>query len=120
MVTGECAFPQGVSAGHFVAPTDRRPELPRSLDAFLERALAEDPAARFSSAEGMREALLLAVAPTAPAGAQAVADVVDACLPPTVGRRSSEVPVLTDDRVAQDAEGEPSPPADDLPPTVLG
>jgi serine/threonine-protein kinase len=41
---------------------DSRPELPAAVDAFFERALARDPAARFGSARELAEAFRAAVA----------------------------------------------------------
>lgn len=42
-----------IDGGTFKRPTELRPELPRSLDAWFERALAHDPAARFATAREM-------------------------------------------------------------------
>lgn len=66
--------PVAVAVQHRQAPVpsirDRRPDVPQDLAAALERALAKDPAARFSSAGGMDAAIAatgLAEAPDRPA-----------------------------------------------------
>lgn len=42
-----------IDGGTFKRPTELRPELPRSLDGWFEKALAHDPAVRFASAGEM-------------------------------------------------------------------
>ncbi len=120
MVTGVCAFPEGVTASVFVPPSKRRPEVPPSLDAFLERALAEEVASRFATAEAMEEAFLLAIAPIAPAEASAVAGLVEAYAPSAQAASSSDPTVLVDDRPRTVTERLDASPPDDLPPTVRG
>ncbi|MCL2778423.1 MAG: serine/threonine protein kinase [Polyangiaceae bacterium] len=46
-----------IDAGRFDRPTELRPELPRAIDAWFNRALAHDPAARFANAGAMARAL---------------------------------------------------------------
>ena len=98
MVTGEVAFPEGAAASPFVPPTDRRPELPSGLDTFLERALAREPASRFATAEAMGEAFLRSIAPIVPGSGRAVAEVVDASIPPAGSRPAPDPSILVDDR----------------------
>jgi serine/threonine-protein kinase len=46
-----------IDAGRFDRPSELRPELPRAIDAWFNKALARDPAARFASAGAMAHAL---------------------------------------------------------------
>jgi len=46
-----------IDRGRFDRPTQLRPELPRAIDAWFEKALAHDPAARFANARAMAAAL---------------------------------------------------------------
>ncbi len=50
-----------IERGVFIAPSQRRPELLSTLDAWFVRALARDPAARFQTAKEMAEAFVAAV-----------------------------------------------------------
>ena len=57
-----------IERGSFEPPSQRNPALPPSLDGWFVRALAQDPAQRFSSAKEMADAFLAALS----AGGQAV------------------------------------------------
>lgn len=46
-----------IDGGTFVRPSELRPELPRALDRWFEKALAHDPENRFASARQMADAL---------------------------------------------------------------
>jgi len=122
MLTGELAFPAGAAKGRFVPLTARRPELPRALDAFLEQALAREPASRFASAEAMEEAFLRATAPAVPAPGRAVAEVVDASISFAGSRPAPDPSVLVEDRRRSDRASEATEATgrrieEDLPPT---
>jgi serine/threonine-protein kinase len=50
-----------VNGGKFAPPTERRSDLPPTVDAWFERALSRDPSARFTSAREMAIALEVAI-----------------------------------------------------------
>ena len=56
-----------VIAGHQqtvpIAPSAANPQSPKNLDAVVAKALSKDPAARYASADAMRQAIEAAVAP---------------------------------------------------------
>ena len=81
-----------VQKGDFLPPSRHRPDLPPSVDAWFERALARDPKARFSSATELVEAFANAVSGAAPAILDAASDIA---LDKTIvdPSRSGEVPV---------------------------
>lgn len=80
-----------IAKGEFEPPSTRRPELPRTMDGWMARALSLDANARFPSAMEMAEALSIALKP--PSGQAAASS-----RPPTAN------PALAY------AETEPSPP----------
>jgi serine/threonine protein kinase len=54
-----------ITRGHFIPPSEWRPDLPVELDAWFERALCRDREERFQSAELMSRMLKVAAAPRA-------------------------------------------------------
>jgi eukaryotic-like serine/threonine-protein kinase len=93
-----------VQKGDFLPPSRHRPELPPSVDAWFERALARNPKARFRSATELAETFARAISGTVPTAAniaKSTAAVVDSA-PANPGEfdktlvdpsRSGEVPV---------------------------
>ena len=87
-LTGSVPFPSKTEAAGLYAhmlqepppPSQRRPGLPVEVDAVLARALAKDPAQRYSSAAALVEAAHAALGPAAAAG------------PPSAGEPPSESP----------------------------
>lgn len=62
----------GVLPGKFHEPASRlKPDLPPAIERVLDRALAVNPEARYQTAREFADALRAAVAPAAPAGAEA-------------------------------------------------
>ncbi len=52
-----------IESGEFRRPSERRPDLPQSLDRWFEKALAREPVDRFADAASMARAFRAAIAP---------------------------------------------------------